>query len=54
MKDICAENKRIIWDQLKLDFNPDFFAADGVHPSDEGYQRIAEFAFEGLKARNLV
>ncbi len=54
MKAICAENNRIIWDQLKLDFNPDFFAVDGVHPSDEGYQRIAAFTLEGLKARNLV
>ena len=54
LKAISEKNKRIIWDQLKLDFNRDFFAADGVHPSDEGYQRIAEFAFEGLKARNLV
>lgn len=54
MEAICLENNRIILDQLRLDFNPDFFAADGIHPSDKGYLKIAEFALEGLKARDLL
>lgn len=49
-----TDNERIIFDPLELSFNQDFFAIDGIHPSDLGYQKIAEFAFEGLKARLLI
>jgi lysophospholipase L1-like esterase len=31
-----------------MDLQPEFFSADGVHPSDLGYQKIAELAFDKL------
>lgn len=48
MKQIANENSKIIFDELILNLQPDFFSEDLVHPSDIGYQAIAEFAWDGL------
>jgi hypothetical protein len=31
-----------------MDLQPEFFSTDGVHPSDLGYQKIAEWAIEKM------
>ncbi|WP_075352304.1 SGNH/GDSL hydrolase family protein [Algoriphagus marinus] len=49
MKKLALKNKRLIFQEISLDLVPDFFSADGIHPSDLGYQKIAEFTFEGIK-----
>ncbi len=51
---ICAADGRLIFDPLEFSFHPEFFASDGIHPSDEGYSQIASFAFSGLRVRNLL
>lgn len=51
---LSSKNKGIVFDRLEGNFNPDFFSSDGVHPSDFGYQKIAEFAFDGLRSRLLI
>ena len=50
-----AENyPRVIYHDIPMDLQPEFFSADGVHPSDLGYQKIAELAFDnlGFKEKN--
>jgi lysophospholipase L1-like esterase len=54
MQDICAADSRLVFDPLEFSFHPEFFATDGIHPSDKGYGQIASFAFSGLKTRGLV
>jgi lysophospholipase L1-like esterase len=34
-----------------MDLQPEFFSADRIHPSDLGYQKIAELAFEKLNPK---
>ena len=34
--------------------SPDFFSKDNIHPSDMGYQKIAEFAAEGLLRSDFI
>lgn len=54
MKKIAEQNSKIIFDPIQIELSNDFFASDGVHPSDLGYQKIAQFAGEGLKKRGLI
>lgn len=53
MKQIANGNSKIIFDELILNFPPEFFSEDMIHPSDMGYRAIAEFAWEGIKQKNL-
>ena len=53
MKQIANMNSKIIFDELILNLPPEFFSQDMVHPSDIGYRAIAEFAWEGIRKRNL-
>ncbi len=54
IQSICAADGRLVFDPLEFSFHPEFFASDGIHPSDKGYSQIASFAFSGLKARGLI
>jgi lysophospholipase L1-like esterase len=49
MKQLASKNKQLIFQEISLDLVPDFFSTDGIHPSDLGYKKIAEFTFEGIK-----
>ena len=49
MEAIAARKPQVIFHQIPMDLQPEFFSADGVHPSDLGYQKIAELAIEKLK-----
>lgn len=51
---LTQSNQKIVFDQISLDLSPDFFSVDQIHPSNLGYQKIAEFAIDGLKKRNLL
>jgi len=42
IKSLALENKKLIYKSFNLNFPPEFFAADGIHPSDLGYQKMAE------------
>ncbi|MDF2158057.1 GDSL-type esterase/lipase family protein [Algoriphagus sp. CAU 1675] len=53
MKKISMDNPKVIFDEISLNLNPDFFSRDGIHPSDCGYEEIAKFAIDGLKRRGL-
>jgi lysophospholipase L1-like esterase len=52
MKSISVNRNNLVFEEIKLKLGKNFFASDGIHPSNFGYQLIAEFAFEGI--RNLV
>ncbi len=54
MRKIAEQDSKIIFDPIQVDLSSEFFAADGIHPSDLGYQKIAEFAWNGLKNRGLI
>jgi lysophospholipase L1-like esterase len=49
MEAIAARIPQVIFHPIPMDFQPEFFSEDGVHPSDLGYQKIAELAFEKMK-----
>jgi lysophospholipase L1-like esterase len=49
MKLISAKRNNLIFQEIQLDLVEAFFASDRIHPSDLGYQKIAEFAFEGIQ-----
>ena len=49
MEAIAARKPQVIFHQIPMNLQPEFFSADGVHPSDLGYQKIAELAIEKLK-----
>ncbi|GMQ28387.1 SGNH/GDSL hydrolase family protein [Algoriphagus confluentis] len=49
MKSIAQRDKDIYFEPISLDLSPDFFSQDQIHPSDLGYQKIAEFTIQGLK-----
>jgi lysophospholipase L1-like esterase len=48
MEDIAANDPKVIYHPIPMDLQPEFFSADGVHPSDLGYQKIAELAIEKM------
>lgn len=54
MKKLAKGNPKIVFDELILNLQPDFFSEDLVHPSDIGYRAIAEFAWEGLRKRGFL
>jgi lysophospholipase L1-like esterase len=51
---IAERDSKVIYDPIYLELSQEFFAADGIHPSDLGYQKIAEFAGEGLRKRGFI
>jgi lysophospholipase L1-like esterase len=48
IEDIAANDPKVIYHAIPMDLQPEFFSADGVHPSDLGYQKIAELAIEKM------
>ncbi len=48
MEDIASNYPKVIYHPIPMDLQPEFFSADGVHPSDLGYQKIAELAIEKM------
>jgi len=48
MENIAANDPKVIYHPIPMDLQPEFFSADGVHPSDLGYQKIAELAIEKM------
>jgi lysophospholipase L1-like esterase len=48
MEDIASNEPMVIYHPIPMDLQPEFFSADGVHPSDLGYQKIAELAIEKM------
>jgi lysophospholipase L1-like esterase len=48
MEDIAANDPKVIYHAIPMDLQPEFFSSDGVHPSDLGYQKIAELAIEKM------
>lgn len=48
LEKIAESHPEVIYQEIPMDLQPEFFSADGVHPSDLGYQKIAELAFEKL------
>jgi lysophospholipase L1-like esterase len=48
MEDIASNEHKVIYHPIPMDLQPEFFSADGVHPSDLGYQKIAELAIEKM------
>lgn len=49
MEENAARKPQVIFHQIPMNLQPEFFSADGVHPSDLGYQKIAELAIEKMK-----
>lgn len=48
LEKIASSNSKVIYHGIPMDLQPEFFSADRIHPSDLGYQKIAELAFEKL------
>ena len=53
MQGLADKRSNLIFQPLNLALQPDFFSEDLVHPSDKGYQKIAEVAFDELANRVL-
>ena len=51
LEKIASNHPKVIYQEIPMDLQPEFFSADGVHPSDLGYQKIAELAFEKLNPK---
>ena len=51
MERLAEQRSNLIFHPLNLPLQPDFFSEDLVHPSDKGYQKIAEVAFTELSNR---
>ncbi len=49
MTDLSKENPKVVFEPITLDLSPDFFSQDLIHPSDLGYQKIAEFTVDGIR-----
>ena len=49
MKQLAATHKKVIFQEINLDLGSEFFSADGIHPSNLGYRKIAEFTFREIK-----
>jgi lysophospholipase L1-like esterase len=54
MSAISSVQKGVLFDKIRIDISSDFFASDMIHPSDAGYQKIAEFAIDGLLKNGLL
>lgn len=54
MVELATNNRKIIFAPIYLDLQPDFFSKDKIHPSDKGYQKIAEFAWETLQLKGCM
>lgn len=48
IQDLAKENDILVYLPLKDNFPKEFFAADGIHPSDLGYQKLAEEALGSI------
>jgi len=53
LEKIASNHPKVIYQEIPMDLQPEFFSADGVHPSDLGYQKIAELAFEKLNPKTV-
>lgn len=51
MEQVAANNSRVIFHQISLNLESDFFSGDGIHPSDAGYLKIAAVAYQKLSFR---
>jgi len=49
LEKIAAKDPNVIYQEIPMNLQLEFFAADSVHPSDLGYQKIAELVVEKLK-----
>jgi lysophospholipase L1-like esterase len=54
MEQLAEQRSNLIFHPLNLPLQPDFFSEDLVHPSDKGYQKIAEVAFAELSQRAVL
>lgn len=54
MIEISLLHKDLLYDGIRIEIDSDFFAADNIHPSDKGYQKIAEFAIDKLLKDGLL
>ncbi len=48
LEKIAHNHPNVIYHGIPMDLQPEFFSADRIHPSDLGYQKIAELAVEKL------
>ena len=48
LEKIADNHPNVIYHGIPMDLQPEFFSADRIHPSDLGYQKIAELAVEKL------
>ncbi len=48
LEKIAENHSNVIYHGIPMDLQPEFFSADRIHPSDLGYQKIAELAVEKL------
>lgn len=54
LEKIASINSKVIYHAIPMALQPEFFSADSIHPSDLGYQKIAELAFEKLKGAKII
>ncbi|MBS4072093.1 MAG: SGNH/GDSL hydrolase family protein [Algoriphagus sp.] len=54
MTELSREHPNLIFEPISLDLSPDFFSQDQIHPSDLGYQKIAEFAVDGIRRAGFI
>ncbi len=54
MAKLSKENPKVVFEPITLDLSPDFFSQDLIHPSDLGYQKIAEFAVDGIRRAGFI
>jgi lysophospholipase L1-like esterase len=54
MAELAKENPKMVFEPISLDLSPEFFSEDLVHPSDLGYQKIAEFAVKGIRRAGFI
>ena len=54
MADLAKENPKMVFEAISLDLSPEFFSEDLIHPSDLGYQKIAEFAVDGIRKAGFI
>jgi lysophospholipase L1-like esterase len=54
LSEVSKKNPKIIFEPISLDLEPGFFSEDQIHPSDLGYQKIAEFAIQGIKRAGFL
>lgn len=49
IKSLVQENKKLVYKPINPNFPKEFFAADGIHPSDLGYQSMAEEVVDSIR-----